>query len=128
MASTSRYGGPSYTPDELSDPDLPAVIIRRAELGFVDRPAEVEVPAETSKEEESSPKEDGGGSTPSGEKPQTESDKLKTPGRKRARTTGNPSSQTGQTSGAASTDGSGHETGTDSPEDDSDEDDFSDFE
>lgn len=36
MARASRYGGPSHTPAELADPDLP-VRIRRAEIGFVDR-------------------------------------------------------------------------------------------
>lgn len=117
MASTSKYGGASYTPAELADPELPQVIIRRAELGYVDRPA-------TRTEEETSWHQDGGDSIPSGESAPIESDKPKTSARKRARTTGNHSNQTAQTSDADSTDGNGHETETASPKDD---DPFADF-
>lgn len=41
MARSTRARGASYTPEELNDPDPPAVIIRRAELGYVDRKEEV---------------------------------------------------------------------------------------
>lgn len=116
MASTSRYGGASYTAEELADPSPPAVIIRRAELGYVDRPIEPSG-------EEPSQTEAGGDSILSGESVPTENVKPKTSARKRARTTENHSSQTAQTSDADSTGGNGHVTETDSPEDD-----FSDFE
>lgn len=117
MASSTRFGGASYTEAELADPS-PPVRIHRAELGYIDRPAE--------QEEESSPNKDGGDSTPSGESAPTGNDKPKTPARKRARTTGNHSSQTAQTSGADSTDGNGHETETVSRE--TEDSDFSEFE
>ena len=93
MASTSKYGGASHTPEELADPDLP-VRIHRAEIGFVDR-----------KEESSL----GTSSSPSTEKPEKSDDKPKATPRKAVRTTGNRSGRQGTEtdSTARSTDGDG---------------------
>lgn len=82
MASTSRHGGPSWTADELADPDLPAVIIRRAEIGYVDR---------KEKEEPKSALAVGGDSIRSSEKPAKSNDKPKPPLLKPAPTTANRS-------------------------------------
>lgn len=88
MASTSRYGGPSLTPEESADPSPPSrperVRVHRAELGFVDQPRP-DVP----KEVESFPGDNSSASTP---KQQTSDDKPKAAPRKRARTTENHSS------------------------------------
>lgn len=104
MASTSKYGGASHTPEELADPDLP-VRIQRAEIGFVDR------------KEEPSP---GNSSSPSTPKQEKHDEQLKAPPRKAARTTGNRSkAQTPEDSTVDSTDGDGQNSGT-QPSDDFD--------
>lgn len=110
MASSTRYGGASYTPEELADPDLPAVIIKRAELGYVDRPAVEEMEDESSL---------GNSSTPSTEKPPTSDDKPNQSPRKPARMTGNRSKQQESkgSSTAHSTDGDGRETGSQQSDD-----------
>lgn len=66
MARASRYGGPSHTPAELADPDLP-VRIRRAEIGFVDR-QEVELSAGTGSSQSS--KSEQASSDKSNQRPQ----------------------------------------------------------
>lgn len=80
MARATRAGGPSHTPAELADPDLP-VRIRRAEIGYIDRP------------KEESLSQDGGGSTQSSENESTASDRPTAARRKRAPTTASHSSQ-----------------------------------
>lgn len=97
MASSTRHGGDSYTPDEMNDPSPPDPIkIRRAEIGYIDQ-AEEETP--------SPEKTDGGDSTRSSKKDPTSSDSPKPHAPKAAPTTGNRSSQTDQDSGARSTGG-----------------------
>lgn len=96
MASTSKYGGPSLTPDELADPSPPLrKWLTRAEIGYVDR-----------KEEPQSVTTDGGGSIQSSKNEAQSSDKPKASRRKPAQTMANPSSQTVQeNSDAPLTDG-----------------------
>lgn len=99
MASSGKYTGASYTPAELSDPQLPTVIIRRAEIGFVDRTEE-------------SPSV-GNNSTASDKNASTSDEQPKTASRKAARTTGNRSkAQTPEDSTADSTDGNGQTSAT----------------
>lgn len=98
MASTSKYGGASHTPEELADPDLP-VRIKRAEIGFVDR-----------KEESPS----AGNNSKASEQNASKSDEQqKTVSRKAARTTANRSkAQAAEDSTADSTDGNGQSNDT----------------
>lgn len=79
MAQNSRYGGPSITPEEASDPSPPEmpVRVRRPEIGYVDR---------ETKEDPSSP-QDGGGSTQSSKSEKKSDDKPNPSPRKPARTT-----------------------------------------
>lgn len=101
MASTSKYGGASYTADELADPDLPAVIIRRAELGYVDRKPQPDIP-------EGDPPSLGNNSSPSEQNQSTPDEQPKAAPRKPARTTGNRlKPHQVEDSTADSTDGSG---------------------
>lgn len=119
MASSTRHGGPSYTPDELADPDLPAVIVKRAELGYVDR---------KEKEGKSSQKTDGGDSTQSSEKQATHTNSPEKADPKPARMTANRSkARKTEDSTAHSTDGSTRKTGTESAEAEDEFDDFDEF-
>lgn len=104
MASSTRYGGASYTDAELADPVLPEPIrVRRAELGTVDQPLEVQ-------EDETW---DGGNSIPSSGNKSSSSSKRKASPRKPAPTTENHSSPpVTEDSTVHSTDGDGHETET----------------
>lgn len=83
MAKGTRANGGSYTPEELADPSPPFRRPRRAEIGYIDRPAKGEPSAET----------DGGDSGPSSQNEQTPSEKPTRFHRRRARTTASHSNQ-----------------------------------
>lgn len=110
MAQTSRYGGPSITPEEAADPFPPErpVRVRRPELGLVDRePYKAD-------EEESPSATDGTDSSQSSESELKSGEKPKATPRKVARTTGNRSTpqETETASAASSTDGDTRKTET----------------
>jgi len=68
MARATRYGGPSLTAAETADPVSPQPVrVRRAELGYVDRPNKAE--------EVSSSLTDGGDSTQSSKNSSTSDSK-----------------------------------------------------
>lgn len=129
MAKATRANGPTYTEDEVSDPEFaPAPVrVRRPELGQVDRQP---FTADDERGDPPSAPEDGTDSSESSEKSNSPEETSKPSNLKPARTTGNRSRRTAQGSAASSTGGSGQKVETapssEAPADE-DEDEFEEF-
>lgn len=100
MASSTKAGGASFTPDEANDPDKAIYRPKRAEIGYIDRPEQEEEPSV------------GTDSSQSSEKDKSPSDSEKPSRRQPARTTVSHSKQPEKEtdSGAPSTDTDGQKT------------------
>lgn len=119
MAQNSRHGGPSLTPEEAADPQLPSSVpirVRRPEVGPMKRHAPVA--SDVPEVEEPSA---GNNSNPSTQKHPVSEETQKVSPRKPARTTGNRSKagETDPDSSALSTDGNGQNNAS-KPSDDVD--------